>query len=208
VEGDLIKTGDLAQPLGVVGDAGMKVAQHRTECVGARLSLGDALLVEVIAKDVDAVGAGEIVEDVAVDVGDGDTGRGLHEGAGAEIFLHQAAVLERYPVCLGELQVGDAFGCLSRQRPALGIALGVELAEAEEGVLALGGDSSRRPVGAEEIVDVELVVREQPRYPLRHLGMAGQRPMLGARQRQTGRQFGEDRGGSAGGGGQGENQGG
>jgi hypothetical protein len=184
----------------------MKVAEHRAKRVGAGFGLGDAFLVEVVAEDVDAVGAGQVVEHVAVDVGDGDAGRGFHEGAGAEIFLHQPAVLERDTVGLGELQVGDAFGCLGRQRPALGKAFAIELAEAEEGVLALGGDGRRRSVGAEEIVDVELVVREQSRYPLRHLGVAGQRSMLGARQRQTGRQFGEYRGGSAGGGGQGENQ--
>ena len=49
----------------------------------------DAFLVEVVAEDVDAVGAGEVVEDVAVEIGQRDAGRGLHEGAGAEIFAHQ-----------------------------------------------------------------------------------------------------------------------
>jgi hypothetical protein len=165
----------------------------------AGFGLGDALLVEVVAKDVDAVGAREVVEHIAVDVGDGDAGRGCHEGAGAEIFLHQPAVLERNAVGLGELQVGNALGGFARQRPALGIALLIEAGEPEEGVLALGGDAPRRAVGAKEIVDLELVVRDQPRNGPRHLRVPRQRPVLGARQRQTGVQFGKGRGGSAGG---------
>ena len=176
----------------ILGDDGMVGAEHGAERMGALLGLGDALLVEVVAEDVDAVGAGQVVEHIAVDIGDGDAGRGLHEGAGAEILAHQPAVLERHPVGFGELQVGDARRRLRRHLPALGVALLIEAGEAEEAVLALHGDVVGRAVGAEEIVDIEFVMRHQPRDHLGHFGMSGQRAVLGARQRQPRLQFGED----------------
>ena len=67
VERDFVEPGNLAQPLDVVGDDGMIGAEHRAERMRALLGLGDALLVEVVAEDVDAVGAGQVVGDIAVD---------------------------------------------------------------------------------------------------------------------------------------------
>ena len=67
VERDLVEPGNLAQPADIVGDDGMIGAEHRAERMRARLGLGDALLVEVVAEDVDAVGAGQVVEHIAVD---------------------------------------------------------------------------------------------------------------------------------------------
>ena len=75
VERDFVESGNLAQPLHVVGDDGVIGAEHRAERMRALFGLGDALLVEIVAEDVDAVGAGQVVEHVAVDVGDGDAGR-------------------------------------------------------------------------------------------------------------------------------------
>ena len=68
--------------------AGMVGAEHRAERCDARAALGDAVLVEVVAEHVDAVRAGQVVEDVAVEVGDRDAAGRLHEarrpaGAGA-----------------------------------------------------------------------------------------------------------------------------
>ena len=49
-----------------------------------------------------------------------------------------------------------------------------------------------RAVGTEEVVDIELVMRQQPRDHFGHFGMSGQRAVLGARQRQPRLEFGED----------------
>ena len=171
-------------------------AEHRAERMGARLGSGDAFLVEVVAEDIDAVRAGQVVGDIAVEIGDGDARRRLHEGAGAEMFPHQPAVLEWHPVGFGELQVGDSCRGLHRHLPALGVPLAVEAGEAEEAVLALGGYIGRRAVGSEEIVDVEFVERDQARHQARHLGMSGQRTVLGPRQRQPRPQFGKGDGGA------------
>jgi hypothetical protein len=207
VERDFVEPGDFAQPLHVLGDDGMIGAEHGAKRVRALFGFRDALLVEVVAKNVDAVGAGQVVRYIAVDIGDGDAGRGFHEGAGAEVFAHQPAVRERHPVAFGELQVRDARGRLGRHLPALGVALLIERGEPEEGVLALHGDVGGRAVGAEEIVDIELVMRHQPCDHFGHFGMSGQRAVLGARQRQPRLQFGEDcRGASNRGGGQRKNR--
>ena len=189
VEGDFVEAGNLAQPPDIVGDNGMIGAKHGPKRVGALLGILDALLIEVVAEDVDAVGAGEVVEHVAVEIGDGDPGRGLDEAAGTEILADQTAVLERHPVGLGELQVRDLLCRFSGRLPAAREALLVKSGETEEAVLTSVGDLRRRAIGAEEIIDVEFVMRHQPRDHLGHFGMSGQRAMLGARQRQSGLQF-------------------
>ena len=172
VERDFVEPGYLAQPPHIVGDDGVIGAEHRAERMGARLGRGDAFLVEVVAEDVDAVGTGQVVECIAVDVGDGDARGRFHEGAGSEILPDQPAVLERHPVGFRELQIGDALGRLRRHLPALGVALLVEAREPEEAVLALQRDVIRRAVGAEEVVDIEFVMRQQPRDHLGHFGMS------------------------------------
>ena len=108
VERDFVEAGDLPQPLDVVGDHRMVGAEHRAEIANALGAARDAFLVEVVAEDVDAVRAGQVVEAVAVEVGDGDAGRRLHERAGLQVLAHVAAELERHAVGVGELQVGDA----------------------------------------------------------------------------------------------------
>ena len=123
------------------------------------------------------------------------------------MLAHQPAVLERHPVGFGELQVGDVFGRLRRHLPALGVTVLVDAGEPEEAVLALRGDIGRRAVGAEELADIEFVMRQQPRDHLGHLGMSGQRAVLGPRQRQPRLQFGEGhRGAGKCGGGQRQNR--
>ena len=70
VERHLVESRDLAQPADVVGQQRMVGAEHRSErahLFGAAL---DALLVEVVAEDVDAVGAAQVEEAVAVEIGD------------------------------------------------------------------------------------------------------------------------------------------
>lgn len=108
-----------------------------------------------------------------------------------KILANQTAVLERHAVGLGELQVGNPLRCLGGHLPAAGEALLVKRGKAEEAVLAAGGDLRRRAVGTEEIIDVEFIMRHQPRDHFGHFRMSGQRAMLGARQRQSGLQFGD-----------------
>ena len=71
-------------------------------------------------------------------------------------------------------------------------ALLVERRKPEEAVLPLGRDLIGRAVGAEEVVDVELVERDQPRHPARHLRVSGERPVLCPRQFDPGLDPGGD----------------
>ena len=107
------------------------------------------------------------------------------------MLAHQPAVLERHAVGFGELQVGDVLGGFRRHLPALGVTLLIKFCEPEEAVLAVHGDIDRRAVGAEELADIEFVMRQQPRDHFGHFGMSGQRAVLGTRKRQPRLQFGE-----------------
>ncbi|MGY4378790.1 hypothetical protein ACVWZ3_006429 [Bradyrhizobium sp. i1.3.6] len=98
------------------------------------------------------------------------------------MLADEARELERHAVGFGEVQVGDLFRRFLRHRAALGVALGVKAGEAEEGVLALLHHVIRRAVAAEVLVALELVEREQLGHPARHLGVSGERPVLGAGQ--------------------------
>ena len=72
VERDFVETGNLAEPANIVRNHRMVGAEHRSQRVGALFCLGNAILVKIVAEDIDAVGAGQVVEDIAVEVGDGD----------------------------------------------------------------------------------------------------------------------------------------
>jgi len=66
-------------------------AEHGPERTRALLASLDAFLVEIVAEDIDAVGAGQIIEHVAVEIGERHARRGFHEAAGAEVFADHAA---------------------------------------------------------------------------------------------------------------------
>ncbi len=205
VERDFIEPRNRAQPRDVVGNDGVVGSEHGAERTGARLGAGNAFLVEVVAEDIDAIRTGQVVEDVAVEIGDRDPRRRLHERACPQMLPHQTAVLKRHAVAFGELQVGDSFRGLQGHCPAFGEPLPVVVGEPEETIPTLRGNLRRRAVGIEEIVDAELIERDQPRHQARHPGMSGQRAVLGPRQRQPRPQFGKD-GGGAGDRGAGERQ--
>ena len=107
------------------------------------------------------------------------------------MLAHQPRVLERHPVGFGEFQVGNPRRRFRRHLAAPGVTVLIDAGEPEEAVLALHRDVRRRAVGAKELVDIEFVMRHQPRDHFGHLGMSGQRAVFGARQRQPRLQFGE-----------------
>ena len=157
-------------------------AQHGSEIAHALGAARHALFIEVVAEQVDAVGAGEIVEGVAVQVGDRDAAGRLHERAGLQMRAHQAAELEWHAVGVGELQVGDRAGYLDGLSDRLRVALAIERGQAEESGAALLGNVRRRIVGVEEAPLVILVERYQRGEQPRHPRVSTERAVLGARQ--------------------------
>ena len=178
VERHLVEAGDLAQALHVVGDDGVVGAEHRAERPGALERAIEALLVEVVAEDVHAVGAGQVVGLVPVEVGHLHAGRRGDERAGRQVLAHEPAVLERHPIRGGELQVRDAGLHLARQLHRLGVTLPVDLGERQEAGPAPLGDFLRGVVGAEEARLVVLVERNQLGEEARYLRVAAQRRVL------------------------------
>ncbi len=90
------------------------------------------LFVEVVSENVDAVRAGEVVELVTVEIGNGATGGRLQERAALEVLLHVTRELERHAVARRELHVRDAARHFLGQRGALRKALCVNRREPHE----------------------------------------------------------------------------
>src|SRR5580693_5607585 len=89
-------------------------AQYRAELMYALETSIDALLVEIVAEQIDTVRTGKIVERISVKVGRHDTRRRLQERADRQVPVYGAAELKRHAISLGELQIRDragGFGC-------------------------------------------------------------------------------------------------
>ena len=117
-------SGNLQETLDVERGDRMVGAQDRPQVAHTFAAAGNAFLVEVVAEDVHAVGTGEVVELVAVQIGDLDARGGLQEGAALEVLAHEAAELKRHAIARGELQVGNAAHDVIRQIRGFAKALG------------------------------------------------------------------------------------
>ena len=184
VKRDFVLSGNLLEPLNVIGDHRMVRTKHRAEFTHALRALFDARLVKVVPKDVHAIGTGQIVEAIAVEIGDGDAARRLNKSAGAQVLTHKAAELEGHTIGVRELKIGDAFFDLRRQPGGFRKPVTVKFREAREAGAAAPGNVFRRPVRTKELAFVIFIERDQRRNPPCHFGMSGQRPMLCLRKLQ------------------------
>jgi hypothetical protein len=182
---------DLLEARHVVGKRRMIGAQHGAEVTHALGAFLQAGLVEVVAEQIDAVGARQIVEGIAIEIGQRDPGRRLPERSRAQVLAHQPAELEGHAIRRCELQIRDAFLDFGRQLPRLGEMLLIELGQTYETGAPTAGNLVRSIVGAEELRLVELVEGDQRGQPARHARVAGQRPVLGLRQLQTRPELGQ-----------------
>ena len=165
-----------AQALDVVGDRRMIGAEHRAQVAHPFRAVRDAVLVEVMPEKIDPVGAGQVVEHVAVKIGDRHAGRRCQKGSRRKMLTDKAAVLERHAIGTDELQVGDA---------ARG--LGASARWSWRNRSRYSADSRMKPsrrraatssgaiVGAEELSFVILVERDQRGDSPSHPGMPGER---------------------------------
>jgi len=161
VERDFILAGDARQPGDVVADQRRVGAQHRSKGIDASGTAVEAGLVEVVAQQVDAVGPGQVVAGIAVEVGDHDAARLGEKRAHRELRLRERAELERDAVGFGELQVGDVPGRVLRLLQGALVARPEEAREAFEFGAPPAGDFRRGVVGREEPRLVEGVVGDQ-----------------------------------------------
>ena len=194
VKGHFFQTGNLQQAPHVVGGHRVIGAQHRPQPANALAAPLDALLVEVVAEYIDPVRARQIVEPVAVEIGDGDAGRGLYERACLEVPPHESAELERHAIAGSELQVGDPVGDFAGELGRLLEPFGKHRGQSHEARVPGCGNLLRGAVGAEEMRFVVFVERHQRRETARHSRMPRQRAMLGERQLQANLQFAQQDG--------------
>ena len=185
VEGHRVQAGDGLQPRDVAGHHRVVAAEHRPQRLHPHAAFGDAGLVDVHAEEVDAVGAAQVVEDIAIQVGERDALRRLQEAAHLEVPAQQLGVLEGHAVAAGELQVGQAVAHLVTQGQCPRITLGVVQRQTLQRRAALRHHGRRRAVAGEEALLVVAVAGQPRRDAARHARMAGQRRVLGPRQFQA-----------------------
>src|SRR6476646_4429154 len=149
MERHLLQSGDLLDSLDVVGNDRVVGTEHWSEIANTLRPAGDALLVEVVAEQIDAVRVGNVVEVVAVHVGNGNTGGGFENGTGGQVFANMAAELERDPIDRGELQVGDSAADLGGRGTGAWEALAINRGEPRETTAPSAHDGVRRIVRAE-----------------------------------------------------------
>src|SRR3954462_14313902 len=101
-------------------------AKHRPKITDPFGTPCDAVLVKVLSEKVDTVRAGQVVEDVSVEVGERHAGRRRQERSGCKMLTHEAAELEGHAVCADELEIGDTARYLGCKRFRAGEALIIE----------------------------------------------------------------------------------
>jgi len=142
----------------------------------------DRRFVKVIAEDIDAIRAGQVIALVAVKIGDRDAARRLHQGGGRQLRSDHAAVLKWHSIGVGKLQIGDGLARLRGAPDGFGKAGSVERRQSGEARSPPGRDLRRRAVGTEEAVFTVVVERHQAGKSARDPGVAGERAVLGLRQ--------------------------
>src|SRR5262249_37463756 len=151
----------------IVSDDRVIGTEYRAELLHPTHRAFDCTFVKLVAKDVDAIGPCEIIRLVAVKVGEHHAGGGLHEGAWRQMPAYEAAELERHPVGVSELKIGNAIhncGGMPRRYGKAGLVDGREPHEPFAAPLA---DLLRRTVGAEKHHFVVFIERQQRCQPPR-----------------------------------------
>jgi hypothetical protein len=107
VKRHFVEPRDRQQPANVGDGDRMIGAQHRPQIGDPLAAAGNALLVKIVTEDVDPVGTRQVIEAIAIEIGDHDARRGFEKGARFEMFAHQPAELKGHPISRRELQIGD-----------------------------------------------------------------------------------------------------
>ena len=182
VKGDFLQARYTTERAHVVQHTRVVGPQHGPQRADHGRALVDAGLVKVVAQQVDAVRAGQIVKAIAVEVLHKDIAAGLQEAARAQVLTQVGAVLEGHAVLAGELQVRQVGTGLGGDLCRAGItALEVGTQSGEAGS-PLGHDRCIGPVGGKEGVFVVGVTRNHRGHALGQPRVTGQRPVLGPRQ--------------------------
>ena len=185
VKRDFVQARDGLEPRDVGQHLGVQLAKHHTECARACRTFVDAGFVELVAKEIHAIRAGEVDEALAVQVFHHHAVAALHEGAQAQRLAHQRRIGERHAVAAGELQVRKRLARQLGEGQRVRRALRKQGTQLLEAGASLCGDVRRRAVAVEEACVVVGIARHQGRQAFGNFRVASQRAVLGARQRDA-----------------------
>ena len=170
------------QSFSIAGRAGVVRPQHKAQVLGFGHAFGHGFFVEINSKHIHAIRACQVVERLAIQVGDMHAAGRLQKRPHLEVLLDQGAELEGHAVGRDELHVRNVLAggrCgLNAQRVA-----GFEnFGEFEKCLATKILYVKRCVVTFKELLLVKMVARQQTCQTLGHSRVSGQRRVLGAGQ--------------------------
>ena len=105
MEAHLIEPGDDPQTLDYLKDHRVIRTEHRPQVSDARDALGNRFFIEIITKNIDAVGARQVHKALAIQIFQGDARRALNKTPQLEMAAQIRAELEGHPIATGKLHV-------------------------------------------------------------------------------------------------------
>ena len=145
-------------------------AEHRAQRADAGDAVLDAALVGVVAEDVDAVGAGQVEGDVAVEIADPHAVRGLDEAADAQLLADQPPELERHAIAVVNWRSEMDSAAAAVAASVRGARVASSWASRVKPARRRSATSKGAPSAAKKRSAAVLVERHQPRQPLRRGG--------------------------------------
>ena len=185
VEGHRIQTRDGLEARHVLDHERMIGAEDWAQRPRLIDRIADEALIRVVAQQIDAVGSRDVIEDIAVGIGQPRAVGCGDEDAATEFLADQTAIGKRHAVAVGEEQVGDGVDRLGLERGGPRETPLVVCRERLERRSALRRDRLGGAVGRKESGRVEVVVRDQAGDPPRQTRMSRKRGMLAERQLQA-----------------------
>ena len=185
VKRHLIESRDRLQARDITQNTRVVCAKHRPKICGGLLSGLNTGFVKVVAKQVDAVGAGEVIELVAVQVSHRHAPGLLQEACGFEVLAQVVAILVRHAVPTGKLHVRDDGAGTCGHCDALGKTRFIQHHQSAKAVSTSLHYSLVSLVGVEKCVFIICIARQQAGNAFGDTRVPCQRTMLGAGQSQA-----------------------
>ena len=182
MKGNLVQPGYSAQHLRIFDDGRVITTEHRPEFAHPCSAPLDRTLVKIVAEQVDAVRASEVVTGIAVEISEGHAMRRRDEACRRQMCPHQVSILERHAIGSGKLQVRQRLRRRGGASNGLGEPQPVNLRKLFKGRASPLRDVTRRAIGAEKSLRAVFIKRHEAGQAAGDARMAGERRMLGLRQ--------------------------
>jgi hypothetical protein len=149
----------------------MVFAKERAQALRSMQRTLHNALVEIITEDIHAVRCRQIIEIVSIQISYHYAGGGFDKRACSEVIAHEAAVLERNPIGVGELKVGDVGPDLVRRPVSLSEPVLIELGKAHKSGAAAFYDFDWRIIRAKDAFGAVIIVGNERGQESRYRSM-------------------------------------